>query len=84
MFWLMELDLTSLKTVQCPVVGFGVSMGSACLLAVALTSPVLGTSVSAAASKWPSQHNCSAASPLLVPGIIATASDPLSCPAGLN
>ena len=50
MFWLMELDLTSLKTVQCPVVGFGVSMGSVCLLAVVLTFPVLGTSISVAAS----------------------------------
>ena len=37
-------------------------------------------SISTAASKWPSQRICSAASPLLVPGIIVCASVPLSHP----
>ena len=55
-------------------------MGSACLWAV-VPAFTVGTSISAAASKWLSRHNCSAASPLLVPGIVAGASVPLSCPA---
>ena len=50
-------------------------MGSACLWAV-VPAFAVGTSISAAASEWLSQHNCSAASPLLVPGIIAGASVP--------
>ena len=55
-------------------------MGSVCLWAV-LVSAVLGASISAAAaSKWPFQHNCSAAGPLLVPEIITNASVPLSRP----
>ena len=47
-----------------------------------LLSPfmVLGESISADASKWCSQDNCGAASPLLVPGIIAGASVFLSHP----
>ena len=69
------------RAVQCPVVGFGVSTGSACLWEVVLAFMVLDVSISAAASEWLSQHNCSAASPLLVPGIIAGASVPLSRPA---
>ena len=55
-------------------------MGSVCLWAVVLAFMVLGTSIFAAASKWLSQHNCSTARPLRVPGIIAGASVPLSCP----
>ena len=55
-------------------------MGSACLWAV-VPAFTVGTSISAAASKWLSRHNCSAASPLLVPGIVAGASVPLSRPA---
>ena len=55
-------------------------MDSVCLWAV-LVSAVLGASISAAAaSKWPFQRNCSAAGPLLVPGIITNASVPLSRP----
>ena len=46
-------------------------MGSACLWAVVAAFAV-GASIPAAASEWLSQHNCSAASPLLVPGIIAS------------
>ena len=67
--------------VQCPVAGFGVSVSSVCLWAVLLVLAVLDTSISAAASKWPSQHIFTAASPLLVPGIIASASVPRSRPA---
>ena len=55
-------------------------MGSVCLWAVVLAFLVLGASISAVASKWLSQRNCRAASLLLVPGIIAGASVPLTCP----
>ena len=57
------------------------SMGSVWLWAVLLAFSVLGKSISIAASKWLFQHNCKAVSPLLVPGIIAGASVPLSHPA---
>ena len=80
-FWLLQLDLVSLKGSAVSIVGFGVSMGSGYLWAVILVFVVLGVSISAAASEGPSQRICSAASPLLVPGIIASASVPLSCPA---
>ena len=53
-------------------------MGSVCLWAVILAFVVLGESISAATSKWSSQHKCSVASSLLVPGTIAGASVPLS------
>ena len=66
--------------VQCPVAGFGVSVSSVCLWAVLLVLAVLDTSISAAASKWPSQH-IPATSPLLVPGIIVHAFVPWSRPA---
>ena len=56
------------------------SMGSVWLWAVLLAFSVLGKSISIAASKWLFQHNCKAVSPLLVPGIIAGASVPLTCP----
>ena len=57
------------------------SLGSVCLWEVVLAFMVLDESISAPASKWLSQCNCSATSPLLVPGIIASASVPLSLPA---
>ena len=76
MFWVMELDLASVSAMQCPVVCFGVSVGSVCLWAVLLALAVLDASISAAASKWPSQHVFIAASPLLIPGILARASVP--------
>ena len=79
--WLLELDLVSLKGRAVSIVGFGVSMGSGCLWAVVLAFVVLGASISAAASEGPSQHICSAASPLLAPGIFAGAYVPLSHPA---
>ena len=56
------------------------SVGSVCLWAVILAFTVLGKSISAAASKWLSQDNCSATSSLLVPGIIARGSVSLSRP----
>ena len=65
---------------QCPVVGFGVSVGSVCLWAVILVFMLLGKSISVAALKWLSQDNCSAISSLLVPGIIASGSVSLCCP----
>ena len=69
------------RAVQCSVIGFGeFSMGSGCLWAVLLAFVVLAASIYRAASKWPSQHICSANSPLLVLGIIAGASVSLSCP----
>ena len=56
-------------------------MGSVCLWAV-LVFAVLGAPISAAAaSGWPSPRSCGAAGLLLVPGIIASASVPLSRPA---
>ena len=74
-FWLMELDLLFLKDSAesssrfWSVHGFRMPLGF--FLAFAVLR--LGASISAAASKWPSQHNCSATSSLLVPGIIAGA-----------
>ena len=56
-------------------------MGSVCLWAVLLALAELDKSISAAASKWPSQRVCSAARRLLVPGVIVGASVPLSRPA---
>ena len=50
------------------------SMGSVRLRVVLLVLVVLDTSISAAASKWPSQHIFTAASPSLVSGIVAGAS----------
>ena len=55
------------------------SMGSVCLWAVLLALAMLDMSISTATSKWPSQHVFTAASPLLLSGIIASASVP--CPA---
>ena len=55
-------------------------MGSVCFLAVILAFMVLGAPISTAASKWLSQHNCRAASSLLVPGIIDSASVSPFCP----
>ena len=78
--WLLQLDLVSLKGSAVSIVGFGVSMGSGCLWAVVLVFVVLGVSISSAASEGPPQRTCSAASPLLVPGIFAGASVPLFCP----
>ena len=75
-FWLRQLDFLSLKGGAAS--SFGVSMGSVCLSAVALAFAALGASISTAASERPSQHICSAASRLLVRGIIAGASVPLS------
>ena len=65
----------------CPVVHFGVSMGSVCLWAVRLALAFLDMSISAAMSKWPSQHIFMVTSPLLVPGIFASASVSGSHPA---
>ena len=79
--WLLQLDLFSLKGSAVSIVGFGVSMGSGYLWAVVLAFVVLGASIPTAASEGPSQLICSAASPLLVPGIIAGASVPLFRPA---
>ena len=76
----MELELLALKgsvvsSSRCrSVYGFSMPLGSGSAFAV-------GAPVSAAASKWRSQHTCSAASPLLGPGIIAGASVPLTRPA---
>lgn len=80
MFWLMELDLLSLKGSAVSVVGSGVSTGSS----MPLGSHSSFCGVRRASSfrscfKWPSQHKCSVASSLLVPGIISGASVP--CPA---
>ena len=75
--WILSL----LRAVQCAVIGFGVSMGSPYLWGVLLALAVLDLSISAAAWKWLSQHIFTAASTLLVPGIIAGACTPLSCPA---
>ena len=71
---------------QCSVVGFGVSVGSVCLWAVILAFTVLGKSISAAASKWLSQQNCSATSTLLVLGnhCRCFCSSVLPCAAGRN
>ena len=75
-FWSMKLDLVSLKGSAVSSSRFGLSMGSGFLWAVLLALAVLDTSISAAASKWPSQYIITAASPLLVPGIIPGASVP--------
>ena len=77
-FWLMKLDLVSLKGNGVSSSRFGLSMGSGCLWAVLLALAVLDTSNSTVASKWPSQHIITAASPLLDPGIFAVASVPWS------
>jgi len=71
------------SAVQCPVVGFGVSVHSVCLWAVVLAFMVLGTCISADALKW-LQHICSVTSPLLVPGIMkwCFCSPVLPCGAG--
>ena len=63
------------RAVQCPVV----SMGPVCVWAVLLALAVLDTSISTAASKWPSQHISIVANPRLVSGIIAMLL--FSCPA---
>ena len=85
MLRLMELDLLALKGSVVSssrfwsVYGFSMPLGSGSAFAV-------GASVSAAASKWRSQHTCSAASPLLGPGIIGRgfcSPDP-PCAAGRN
>ena len=55
-------------------------MGSIWLWASLSVLPVLDTSISPVALKWPSQHILTAASPLLSPGIFAGASVPWSCP----
>ena len=57
---------------QCPVLGFGVSIGSVWLWAVFLALTVLDMSISTATSKWPSQHIFTASSPKLVTGIFAS------------
>ena len=62
------------------IVSFGVSMGSVCLWAVLLALAVLDMSISAAASKWPSQSIFTAVSPLLVPEVFTGASVPLLHP----
>ena len=80
MFWLMKLSFVSLE-VLCPVVRFGVSMGSVCLWSTLLALAFLDMSISAAKSKWPSQHTFTATSPLLVPGIFGSASVSGSHPA---
>ena len=49
---------------QCPVV----SVGPVCVWAALLALAVLDTSISTAASKWPSQHISTVASPQLSPG----------------
>ena len=74
------------RAVRCRLIGFGVSMGSVCLWVVVLAFRVLGTSISAAASKWLSQQNCSATSPLLVLGnhCRCFCSSVLPCAAGRN
>ena len=77
----MELDLVSLKGSAVSSCRFCVSTGSVCLQAVLLALAVLDTSISAVASKWPSQRIFTAASPLLDPGIFAGASVPWSYPA---
>ena len=59
-------------------------MGSVCLWEVALAFMELDVSISTAASKWLSPCNCGATSPLLVPGIVASASVPLSLPVLLS
>ena len=48
------------RVVRCPIVGFGVSMGSLCLWAVLLALAVLDMSISATVSNWPSQHSFTA------------------------
>ena len=47
---------------QWPVVGLGLSMGSVHLWGVLLALAMLDTSISAASSKWPFQHNLTATS----------------------
>ena len=84
-FWLMELDLLSLKDSAESSSRFWSVHRFSMPLDVVLAFAVLGlgASISAAASKWPSQHNCSATSSLLVPGIIAGACFPVPpCTAG--
>ena len=83
-FWLMELDLIPLKSSAVSSRDFEVPMGSACLWTVPLALAVLDASISTATSKWLSQHICTAAHPLLGPGITAGASVPQSCPALLG
>lgn len=76
MFWVMELGSHSVSAVQCPVVGFGVSGFS-----VPLGSPGFGSvrrsiPLQLLQSGPLPQHVFTAASPLLIPGIIARASVP--------
>ena len=80
----MELDLLTLKGSSVSSRGFGMSMGSICFWAVLLAFAVLDTSISTDTSKWPPQHIFTAASPLLVPGIIAGVSVPWYFPALLT
>ena len=56
-------------------------MGLVCLWATLLALAFLDMSISAAKSKWPSQHTFTATSPLLVPGIFGSASVSGSHPA---
>ena len=79
-FWLMKLDVISPNGSTVLVVSFGVSMGSVCIWAVLLAWVVFDMSISAAASKWPSQSIFTSISPLLVPGVFAGASVPLPHP----
>ena len=62
------------------------SLGSVCLWEVVLAFMVLDESISAPASKWLSQCNCSATSPLLVLGnhCRCFCSSVLPCAAGRN
>ena len=53
-------------------------MGEVCLWAAVVAFKVLGTLLPQLLPKWPSQHNCSAASPLPAPWILAGASVPIS------
>ena len=63
-FWLLELDLFSLKGSAVSSSTFLGVYGSVCLWAVLLTLAVLDTSTSTAASKWLSQHIFTGTSPL--------------------
>ena len=90
-FRLMVLDLVFLKGSAvsssrfCSVCGLSMPLGSPSLRSVAAAAPAKllqsCESIFTAASKCLSQHICSAASPVLVPGIIAGNSVPLSHPA---
>ena len=77
-FWLMELDLVSLKGSAV----FNSKFWGVYRFSMSLGSPSgfgsLDTSISTVASNFPCQHIFTAARHLLVPGIIAGASVPLS------